>query len=88
MNCNFKTMIKFAGGLGLALAIGYFVLPPQAQAFVLASAPLLLALVCPVTMVAMMFTMRNKNDGRADESETRGAAGMHPEGRDAGHNNS
>lgn len=83
MNCCFKTMIKLAAGLGVTLAVGYFALP-QAQAFILASAPLLLALVCPVAMLAMLFTMKGTGDGREDESATRGATtGVHPEAGDA-----
>lgn len=57
MHCNAKTMIKTAAVLGGILAGAYLALP-EAREFVAASAPLLLALVCPVTMIAMMFMMR------------------------------
>ena len=53
MNCDLRTVIKLALGLGAALAVAYFALP-AAHAFILASAPLLLALVCPIAMVLMM----------------------------------
>ena len=64
MNCDFKTMIKIAVGLGAALAVAY-VAVPAAQAFIPASAPLLLALVCPI---AMIFMMKSMNGGKNDES--------------------
>lgn len=64
MNCSFKLMIKLAGGLGVALALAYFALP-GAKAFVIASAPILLALVCPLTIVVAMIAMRG-NSAKAD----------------------
>ncbi len=63
MNCNWKTMLKIAGGIGVVLAIAYFAVP-AAQAFILASAPILLALICPAAMIAMAITM---NRGKANE---------------------
>ena len=59
MHCSPKTMIKAASALGGALLIAYFAFP-EAQTLVLASAPILLALICPVMMVVMMFMMRGK----------------------------
>ena len=64
MNCSFKLMIKLAGGLGVALALAYFALP-GAKAFVIASAPILLALVCPLPIVVAMIAMRG-NSAKAD----------------------
>ncbi len=65
MNCNSKTMIKLAIGLGIALAVAYFTLP-EAKAFILASAPILVALICPLAMLFMMKGMTaNKKDGNA-----------------------
>ena len=62
MNCDLKTMLKVAVALGLALAVAYFTLP-AAQAFILTSAPILVALICPVAMLLMMLGMRgNKKD--------------------------
>jgi hypothetical protein len=60
MNCNPRTLIKAAAVLGAALAVAYYAVP-GAQAFILASTPILLALICPVAMIVMMFTM--KGDG-------------------------
>ena len=63
MKCDSKTMLKTAIGLGIALAVAYFTLP-AARTFILASAPILLALICPV---AMLLMMRNINGSRKDD---------------------
>ena len=68
MHCNFKTMIKFAAGIGAILAVAYFALP-DARAWLLASAPLLLALACPVSMIAMMFMMKGKDTNAAADTK-------------------
>lgn len=57
MKCNLKTMVTLAAALLAALAVASFAFP-AGQAFILASAPILLALLCPVMMVVMMLTMR------------------------------
>lgn len=64
MKCDSKMMLKIAGGLGVALGVAYFTLP-AAQALILASAPILLALICPVAMLLMMKTMNGstKDEG-------------------------
>jgi hypothetical protein len=67
MKCDAKTMIKVAAGLGVALVVAYVTLP-SAHAFVMASAPLLLALACPLAMVVMMFAMKGMNGGNKDEN--------------------
>jgi hypothetical protein len=64
MHCSFKTMIKFAAGIGVVLAVAYFALP-DARAWLLASAPVLLALACPLAMGAMMFMTQGKNSNAA-----------------------
>ncbi len=69
MHCNFKTMVKLTAGLGVILAVAYFALP-EASAWLLASTPVLLALVCPVSMLAMMFAMKGK-DNAADRKDER-----------------
>lgn len=81
MNCNPRTMLKVAAGLGAILAIAYFALP-GAQAFVLASAPVLLALICPVMMLVMVFTMKGKASSESCES-TQPDAPARTEPRDA-----
>ena len=73
MHCNFKTMIRLTAGLGVILAVAYFALP-EARAWLLASTPILLALVCPVAMLAMMFAMKGK-DNTADSKEERAKLG-------------
>ncbi len=47
---NYKVLV----GAGVILVIGYFVAPQLTRA----SWPLLLILICPVSMILMMFTMR------------------------------
>lgn len=64
MKCDMKTMVKMALWLGVGLAVAYFALP-AAQALILASAPILVALICPV---AMFFMMKGMNGSKKDES--------------------
>lgn len=71
MHCNAKTMIKIAAALGAVLATTY-VAVPEARALVAAGAPILLALICPITMIAMMFMMK------APAGETRDAERAKP----------
>lgn len=59
MHCNARTMIKIAVALGGILAAAYVALP-EAREFVAASAPVLLALICPISMGVMMFMMRSR----------------------------
>jgi len=68
MHCSFKTMIKFAAGIGAILAVAYFALP-DARAWLLASTPVLLALACPLSMGAMMFMMKGKDSNAADPKD-------------------
>lgn len=68
MNCSFKTMAKVAAGLGLIATAAYFALP-GAQAWLVASAPILLALVCPISMLLMMFMMKGKGSAGASKAE-------------------
>ena len=73
MNCNSKTMLKVVVALGLAFAVAYFALP-AAHAFLLANAPLLAVLVCPVMMLFMMMGMNgNKKDENAKPGESKAA---------------
>lgn len=70
MKCDSKMMLKTAAGLGIALAVAYFTLP-AAQALILASAPVLLVLICPVTMLLMMRSMQvSKKDDEAKPDKT------------------
>lgn len=67
MHCNARTMIKIAAALGGTLAAAYVALP-EAREFVAASAPVLLALICPISMVVMMFMMRSRGGSAPDTS--------------------
>ncbi len=70
MQCDTKTMLKTAALVASALAVLYFTVP-AVQALVLASAPVLLVLICPISMLLMMRTMNApKGDGGGDAKET------------------
>lgn len=71
MNCNTNTMLKVAAGLGLILGAAYFTLP-AAQTLILVYAPLLLALLCPISMGIMMLMMKGSSDGKSNESASAG----------------
>lgn len=58
MRCNTKTMLKVAAGLGLLAVLGYFAFP-QFRAFLVASLPVLLTLLCPLSMIFMMKGMNS-----------------------------
>lgn len=68
MNCNTKTMLKTAGGLGLLATVAYFTLP-AAQDFLVASAPILLLLICPLSMFFMMKSMNSMNTKTKDAGD-------------------
>ena len=74
MTCNSRTMLTVGLALGLAGALAYFTIP-AAQAFLLASAPLLVALICPISMLFMMKAMNNgsRKDQVAEPSEPKPA---------------
>lgn len=61
MKCNFKTMLSVGSALGVAALLSYFAFP-AAKLFILANAPLLVALICPVSMLVMMWFMRGNKD--------------------------
>jgi fatty acid desaturase len=65
MNCSLKTMAATAATLLATLGVAYVAFP-AAQGFILASAPILLALICPVMMIAMMLTMRGHGANARD----------------------
>ncbi|TAL71638.1 MAG: DUF2933 domain-containing protein [Burkholderiaceae bacterium] len=75
MKCDSKMMVKTAAGLGLALAAAYFALP-TAHAFIVASAPFLVTLICPVAMLLMMKGMNeNKKGESAQPGESKPESG-------------
>ncbi|KGH20555.1 hypothetical protein P606_20240 [Comamonas thiooxydans] len=71
-------MLKMAVWLGLGLAVAYFAIP-AAHALILASAPFLVALICPV---AMFFMMKGMNGNQKDESAKPGESKVETAGRD------
>ena len=79
MKCDMKTMLKATAVLGLFLAIVYLTVP-AAHTFILASAPILVALICPASMLFMMSAM-NKN-GSAKAGEPMAAPRIHDAGPD------
>lgn len=60
MSCNPKSMIKIAAALGGLAAAAWFAMP-QARELISASAPVLLVLICPISMLAMMWMMRGSS---------------------------
>jgi len=79
MKCDSKMMVKMAVWLGVGLAVAYFALP-AAQALILASAPFLVALICPV---AMLFMMKGMSGSKQDESAKPGESKAESGVRDA-----
>ncbi len=60
--CSMKTILKFALGIVLLLILGHFAFP-QYQAGIVAVAPFLLVLACPLAMYFMMGR-RNPNEDK------------------------
>jgi len=68
MKCDTKLMIKIGVGIAAVLGIAYFTLP-GARALVVASAPILLSLICPLAMIFMMKGMNSGNKQQDEKSE-------------------
>lgn len=68
MKCDTRMMIKTGIGIATVLAIAYFTLP-AARALVTASAPILLALICPLSMIFMMKGMSSCNKQQEEKAE-------------------
>lgn len=66
MKCDTNMMIKIGIGTIAALTVVYFSVP-AAHGWVVASAPILLALICPLSMIFMMLGMRSRNNNEHDE---------------------
>lgn len=62
MHCSPKTLRIVALALVSATLAAYFMFP-SAQALILANGPWLLFLVCPIAMLAMMWSMRGGAQG-------------------------
>ena len=68
MRCSVKTMLRTAGVIGLVAVIGYFAVP-ESRAFIVASAPVLIALICPVSMVGMMMMINGSGSKESENGE-------------------
>lgn len=63
MHCSKKTMAYLAVGILAAIAAGYALLPSMRETL-LGMAPLLLVLVCPLSMLFMMKAMGGHNHAK------------------------
>jgi hypothetical protein len=66
MQCDTKTMLKVGAGIGVALAIAYFAMSAF-RIWIVGSTPILLSLICPLSMLFMMKGMSSCSK----ESETK-----------------
>ncbi|CAN7724214.1 DUF2933 domain-containing protein [Caballeronia sp. LjRoot34] len=57
MKCNMKYLFRVAGALAAVLAIAYWALP-QYRAGILALAPFAAVMLCPLSMLLMMWFMQ------------------------------
>lgn len=64
MKCSMKTMINAGLALGVAVAVGYAVLPALRE-WILVLSPFLFLLVCPLAMILMMKAMSSHDSGSA-----------------------
>jgi hypothetical protein len=64
MKCNVKTMLKVAAVLAAFLATGYWVLPSY-RAVILSLAPFSVVLLCPLSMLLMMWFMQRPDEARS-----------------------
>lgn len=67
MNCSIKTMLSVAGAMFLAAGVAYLTFE-GARAAILASLPVLLVLLCPISMLVMMKFMHSA--GKEEQSGT------------------
>ena len=59
MQCDTKTMIKTGLGLG-GVVVAAYVFVPDARALIDMAAPFLLFLLCPISMLFMMKSMKSR----------------------------
>ena len=59
--CNMKTLLKIVLGIAVLAGIAYVALP-QYQTSIATLTPFLLALACPLSMIAMAIAMRGSNN--------------------------
>lgn len=68
MKCDMKTMVKVGLAVSILLAIAYVTLP-AARAFISAATPFLLFLICPLSMLFMMKSMKSCDKGNEVKAE-------------------
>lgn len=61
MTCNKSAMLKAILALGILSLVLYATLPGL-RAWIISALPILLILVCPLSMLACMFGMRHASD--------------------------
>lgn len=66
--CSFRTLMKMALGIVLLLVIGYLAFPAF-QTRIIAAAPLLFILVCPLSMLFMMKGMNHSAPEKDKKSD-------------------
>lgn len=77
MKCNAKTMLSVAAAMGLAALLAYLAFP-EAKLFILANTSVLAALICPVSMLVMMWSMRGHKDHADKPAATSSSEGQRP----------
>ena len=77
MKCNAKTMLSVAVAMGLAALLAYLAFP-EAKLFILANTSVLAALICPVSMLVMMWPMRGHRDHTDKPPATTSSEGQRP----------
>lgn len=65
MKCNKKMMIRMGVGIAVMLAITYIFFPNM-RTLAIASAPLLISLICPLAMIFMMKGMSTCNNKQSN----------------------
>ena len=61
MKCNMKFLLKIAGALAAVVALAYWALPGY-HAEILALMPLSVVVLCPLSMLMMMWAMQRQNE--------------------------
>ncbi|MFL9875952.1 DUF2933 domain-containing protein [Paraburkholderia megapolitana] len=61
MKCNMKFLLKIAGALAAVVALAYWALPGY-HAEILALMPLSVVVLCPLSMMMMMWAMQRHDE--------------------------
>ncbi len=67
MKCNLKVMLSVAALMAAAAVFAYLTFE-EARAGILASLPILVVLLCPISMLVMMKLMHSSSDGDQSSS--------------------